>query len=276
MKQVFLAVLLMPILLLSAQETKEKRELYFPREELKVTQLPAKEKMWVFIMAGQSNMAGRGRVEPQDTLPNSRILTINSSNEIIVAKEPITFYTPDYRGLGCGLAFAKELLTLVPDDVSILLLPTAVGGSPIHKWIADSPHRNVLLFTNFIEKVHIGGQQGEIKAIVWHQGESDANEQGIASRKKDLKVLFKAFRHEVGNQHLPILVGELGAFSNNPEKWAAINAQSHRYVKTDRYAAMVHTADLPEKGDHVHFNGVAQREMGKRFAQMYSSRFFHP
>ncbi|MEQ8808135.1 MAG: sialate O-acetylesterase, partial [Imperialibacter sp.] len=43
-----------------------------------ITILPAcqshKPQTWVFVMAGQSNMAGRGIVEPQDTVTNPRIL----------------------------------------------------------------------------------------------------------------------------------------------------------------------------------------------------------
>src|SRR5687767_8499965 len=54
--------------------------------------LPKKKNVWVFIMAGQSNMAGRGFVEPQDTVSNARILAINKDNEIILAKEPLHFY----------------------------------------------------------------------------------------------------------------------------------------------------------------------------------------
>jgi len=34
-----------------------------------VERIPAKENVWVFMLAGQSNMAGRDFVEPQDTLP---------------------------------------------------------------------------------------------------------------------------------------------------------------------------------------------------------------
>jgi len=40
--------------------------------------VPAKKKVWVFVMAGQSNMAGRGQVEPEDTVANERILAINN------------------------------------------------------------------------------------------------------------------------------------------------------------------------------------------------------
>src|SRR5690349_3264118 len=111
-----------------------KRTQFFPKAELKVKDLPKKENTWVFILAGQSNMAGRGQVEPADTIPNERIFTINQKGEVITAKEPLHFYEPNNTGLGSGLAFAKTLINQVPDSVSILLIPTAVGGSSISQW----------------------------------------------------------------------------------------------------------------------------------------------
>lgn len=257
-----------------AQSTKEERTKYFPKQELKVNQVPPKTNVWVFIMAGQSNMDGRGFVEPLDTIPDERILTINRSNELVVAKEPIGFYTPDYKGLGCGLAFAKELLSNIPDSITLLLLPTAVGGSPINKWIEDLPHRNIKLYSNFLEKVEMGKQYGEIKAILWHQGESDANEEGIKNRMKNLKKLFSSFRKDIGNTKLPIVIGELGTYSKTPELWAEINKVNHKYSRKDKYSALVETDDLKDKGDRVHFDGASQREMGRRFADQYLNLIF--
>ena len=56
--------------------------------------LPSKENLWVFLMAGQSNMAGRGKIETQDLITNKRIITINENNHWIVAGEPLHFYQP--------------------------------------------------------------------------------------------------------------------------------------------------------------------------------------
>ncbi|MEP3582604.1 MAG: sialate O-acetylesterase, partial [Cyclobacteriaceae bacterium] len=48
----------------------------------------SKRNTWVFIMAGQSNMAGRGSLEAQDSLTNKKIITIDSLNNWIPASEP--------------------------------------------------------------------------------------------------------------------------------------------------------------------------------------------
>ena len=50
-----------------------------------------KKKTWVFILAGQSNMAGRGAVEAEDTITHPRINTNDKNGNIILAKEPLHF-----------------------------------------------------------------------------------------------------------------------------------------------------------------------------------------
>lgn len=234
-----------------------------------------KENIWVFIMAGQSNMAGRGIVESEDTITDKRILSVNKDGQIVIAKEPLHFYEPERIGLDCGLSFAKTLITKIPDSVSILIIPTAVGGSSIRQWLGDSVFRNVKLFSNFLAKVDIAKQNGVIKGILWHQGESDANEINIPLHKERLGLLFSKFRDAVGNKELPVLMGELGSFSGNRENFDLINKSFHEYATGDKNSSVISTGDLKDKGDQLHFNSVGQRTMGKRFAETWLKKFYH-
>jgi len=231
------------------------------------------QKVWVFLLAGQSNMAGRGKIEAQDTISSPRLLSVNAKGEIIQAKEPLNFYENKMQGTGCGLAFGKELLKHIPKDISILVLQTAVGGSSINQWINNSTHRGIQLFSNFKEKVELGKKYGTIKAILWHQGESDAKPDGIVQRQGKLKALFEMFRKTVGNDSLPILMGELGSFSKTPELFSQMNEQTRLYSASDRFTSVISTSDFQHRGDFLHFNSVGQREMGKRFAFEYIRKF---
>lgn len=247
----------------------EQRKASFPVSEIKPAVIPQKEKVWVFIMAGQSNMAGRGLVAPEDTIPSERILTINSKGEIIIAKEPLHFYEPGLTGLDCGVSFARRIVEKAPSDVSVLIIPVAVGGSSISQWLGDSIYRNVQLLTNFREKVEIGKKHGQLKAILWHQGESDANNHDIPLYSERLARLTGVFRDIAGDEKLPVLMGELGSYSADPENWEGINLQIRRYSATDPWTAVIKTSDLKEKGDRIHFNSESQRKLGKRFAAAF-------
>jgi hypothetical protein len=246
-------------------QDKDERTKFFPKIELSVENVPNKENLWVFILAGQSNMAGRGLVEPQDTVPNKRVYSLNKKGDIIFAKEPLHFYEPSMAGLDSGLSFGKALIGQIPDSISVLLIPTAVGGSSISQWLNDSIHRDVKLFSNFKQKAELGMRYGTVKGILWHQGESDAQTKEAPMYQIKLSELFYQFRKIIGNQETTVLIGQLGSYSTNP-LWSKINDHIKYYVSTDPNTGMINTQDLEEKGDEVHFNSEAQRLMGERFA----------
>ena len=259
-------------LILSVNINGQSRTQNFPSTVDYVDQLPQAENLWVFLLTGQSNMAGRGFVEPQDTIPNKRILTIDKTGQWIYAKEPLHFYEPKMTGLDCGLSFGRQLLEAVPSDVTIAILPCAIGGSSIEQWLNDDTHREVSLLSNFKSKVAIAKKQGTIKGILWHQGEGDANEKRIAKYSGNLDKLTLQFRQIVGNDTLPIILGQLGRYAEPRKKrqhWKSINKIIIDFAKKDAYIGVISSKGLKEKGDKVHFNGASQREMGKRFATEY-------
>lgn len=223
--------------------------------------------VWIYLMAGQSNMSGRGAIEAQDTISNPRILSIDSKGNWVLAKEPLHFY--ENSGLDCGLSFAQEMLKHVPDSVTIALVPCAVGGSSIYQWLEDSEHRGVKLLSNFKQKVDLAKTKGEIKGILWHQGESNANEKDIPVYNKAVDSLFEIFRAEVGDADLPIVMGELGRFTKPEEKalrFQGINQVIRSVAENDKNTYWISSKELDHKGDNLHFNSEAQRELGKRYA----------
>ena len=249
------------------------RTKYFPTQMEIVNETKNRQHIWVFILTGQSNMAGRGFVEPEDTVPVKRLLTINERGQLIIAKEPFHFYEPSLTGLDCGYSFGTTLIKNIPDSISVLVIPTAVGGSSISQWLGDSVHRNVKLFSNFLDKLEIGKRYGILKGILWHQGESDANEKDIPLYPKRLSELMMMFRTSAGNSNLPVLLGELGSFSKDNENWKLINKAINEYSLHDKLTTVISTADLEHKGDSIHFDSKGQRAMGKRFAEAYLKKF---
>ena len=221
-------------------------------------------------MAGQSNMAGRGAIEAQDLVTNKRIITINSSNNWIVAKEPIHFYESS-DALDCGMSFAQEMLKHVPDSITIAMVPCAVGGTSVFEWLNDEEARGVKLFSNFGEKVQLAEQKGTIKGILWHQGERNANETDLPLYKDALLQLFSKFRSSVGNDELPIVLGEIGRFAE-PEEKAAFFEKINQIIRTvateNDNLYFVSSEGLDHRGDHLHFNSEGQRELGKRYAKV--------
>lgn len=244
----------------------------FPKSLESVERMPHADSLWVFFMAGQSNMAGRGFVEPQDTVPNKRIITIDKSMNWIYAKEPLHFYEPSLTGLDCGMSFAKQLLDYVPEGISIAVIPCAVGGSSIEQWIYNETFRGVTLLDNFKDKVELAKDYGIIKGIIWHQGESNAKSELIPKYSQRLDSLIDEFRVIVNNDTLPVILGELGSYSEPIEKqikWDSINTIINKTAVIDSYLTVVETGDLNHKGDKLHFDSESQRKLGERYAKKY-------
>lgn len=241
------------------------------KQNVPINKMPGKQNLWVFILAGQSNMAGRGLVEPQDTLTNPRILTITKNNQWILAREPLHLYEPSLKGLDCGMSFGREIIRNLPDSVSIALIPCAVGGSSIGQWLGDSLHRGVYLMSNLKSKIDYAKQFGTIKGILWHQGESDASSQLIPKYKQNLERLISTIRSKAANEQLPFLIGELGSFAkpDSQPKWDSINQIIHTVAKNDDNIYVIETNELTLKRDSIHFNSTSLRKMGWRFARIY-------
>ena len=72
-------------------------------------QLPMKQKMQIYLLMGQSNMAGRGKIEAEDKTPHPRVLMFTLENNWEAAVEPITQDKPKMLGVGPGLAFGKAM-----------------------------------------------------------------------------------------------------------------------------------------------------------------------
>lgn len=259
---------------LSIMAQEQDKRASFPKTILLPEEMPKPDNFWIFIMAGQSNMAGRGIVEPQDTLPNARILTVTLDNEWIVAKEPLHLYQPKLTGMDCGVEFARELLKNVGDSITIGLVPCAVGGSNIQAWAGDSVFNGVQLFSNFREKAGMAMMSGTIKGILWHQGESDAFSEKIPVYKPKLEYVLIGIREFLGDNSLPIIMGELGAYTNTTKRqknWAEINSIIHKIPDDLNDCYVVSTNDLTSNPDYIHFNNKSQRILGKRYAEKYIS-----
>ena len=248
----------------------QKRKINFPQKKKYVDQLPHPDSLYIFIMAGQSNMAGRGLVEPQDTILNKKILTIDKSMNWIYAKEPLHFHEPSQTGLDCGMSFAKKLLNSIPDGFSIALIPCAVGGSSVEKWVNNETYRGIKLLDNFKEKVDFSIKRGTIKGIIWHQGEANATPEFIPKYSQMLDSLINKFRFLVKNDTLPIILGELGSYSQPIEKqmkWDAINTIIKDIATKDENIELVKTRDLTNKGDNVHFNSESLRKTWRKICR---------
>ena len=66
-------------------------------------------KLDLYLLIGQSNMAGRGKVEDSDRVVHPRVWTLNKSDEWVPAIDPLHFDKPAAVGVGLGRTFGLEI-----------------------------------------------------------------------------------------------------------------------------------------------------------------------
>lgn len=248
---------------------------YFPVVVEKPSTLPAKENFYIYIMAGQSNMAGRGFVQPSDTVISKQVLALDKNNEWVYAKEPLHHYEPARTGLDCGLTFGKKLSELYGKNITIGLVPCAIGGSSIEQWLGDSTYHGVTLYSNLMTKVKVAAQYGTIKGIIWHQGESNSGRFSYRNFKQKTESLFTKLRSDLGHPELPVYMGEISSFlkrTTNPNA-DSVNRDMYLLSSSMKNVHVIKTGDLTPKADTIHFDSRSQRIMGERFAkEVYRNR----
>lgn len=232
-------------------------------------------KLQLYLLIGQSNMAGRGVPEAQDTIAPERVLTLSKNLEWVPAKDPIHF-DKSIAGTGLGRSFGIEMAKTDKDAV-IGLIPCAVGGTPIDAWTpgAFDPTTRTHPWDDMAKRVQIARQYGEIKGILWHQGEGDCSPEKSAVYEEKLTGLIDRLRQLTGDPHTPFVCGELGRFFIvRLRKEGLKSGPADRVVEAlrtvsrhDRFAAFVSSKGLTDKGDGTHFDSGSLRELGKRYAR---------
>lgn len=222
----------------------------------------AKKPYKVFLLVGQSNMAGRGTVEEQDKKAHPRVLCLNKQDQWVPAVDPLHYDKPNIAGVGLGTTFGKVLAEAHP-DATIGLVPCAFGGTSIAQW---SPDKADGLYADAIRRARIALKDGTLAGILWHQGEADSKRSDTYAR--DAAKLFAAFRKDLDAPDAPIVVGLLGDFFAGGE---AINKVLSDLPKSIPNVSVVDSAGLGHKGDKVHFDAAAYREFGRRYAAAWTA-----
>lgn len=226
----------------------------------------SKESFHVYLLLGQSNMAGRGDLESASPPPPSQILKLDQYLEWQPATEPLHFDNPKIAGAGLGLSFAEALSGLNP-DITIGLIPCAVGGTSLSQW-----QKGGQLYQQALHRARKGIERGTLKGILWHQGEQDALNQNLSETYGErLSQLVKDLRTDLNAPQLPFVAGELGpflsdAFQGRPTSPDIVNAQLHSAANSIPNFAVVSADDLTAAKDNIHFDTPSLRKLGKRYA----------
>lgn len=238
--------------------------------------------MRIFVLSGQSNMAGRGGVHhkhwdsvvPPECAPDPSILRLSSAQQWEEAREPLhaDIDTTKTCGIGPGMAFARAVLSRLQEDtpgaatqIGIGLVPCAVGGTAIREWSLGKH-----LYEQMVSRARVATLYGEIEAILWYQGESDAESDADTSAYlENVERLICNVRADLGMPQLPFI--QVALASGNKR-----NIEKIRNAQFSVNLPNVVTVDpmgMALNEDKLHLTTESQVKLGKMLAEAYILNF---
>ena len=208
----------------------------------------------VILLIGQSNMAGRAPLEDGDQEPIEGVLMLDGEGKWIAASNPLNRFSTDRKNLsmqriGPGYGFARYLAGQLKDE-KVGLVVNARGGSSINLW-KPGAH----LYDHTLARLKAAGIK-KVDAVIWHQGESDAEDPGYLDK---LVALVRNLRRDVGTAEMPFVAGEV--FKDVP-----VNERMRGLPGKVNRTAVVSAKTLTVF-DGVHFDRRSQLILGRRYAE---------
>jgi len=256
----------------------------------------AQQTIDVYIMAGQSNMDGRGDVsdlsqEQLASLQNDTIINyVNPGSERERDQPQST--TPDLDA-GTG-----GFTPLVPGGFSVastssrVLIKVSRGGTNLRNdWLVN-PNVNTVddepqgfLYRALMERVAAGlaeleadGSTAIVRGVVWHQGESDSSTTNVNLYAGRFADFVAGVRDEFGAD-IPFVLGELSRDRPNSVEF---NDNLPNVVATAPGLSFISSEGLTTPGstnpddDTTHFDANGQLELGQRFAAAFGDEDVEP
>ncbi|KAK7269875.1 hypothetical protein RIF29_22656 [Crotalaria pallida] len=241
------------------------------------------QKKHIFILSGQSNMAGRGGVikdhhhhlhpiwdgvVPPECHPDPSILRFSAALQWEQAHDPLhaDIDTKKPCGVGPGMSFANIVRERVAGD-ALGLVPCAVGGTAIKEWA-----RGEELYENMVKraKESVKEDEGsEIKALLWFQGESDTSSKHDAEAYKvNMETLIDNVRQDLNLPSLPIIQVAIASGGEYIEKVR----EAQKAIDLPNVIC-VDAKGLQLKEDNLHLTTEAQVLLGQMLAEAYLTHF---
>lgn len=218
----------------------------------------------VYLLIGQSNMAGRAAIVDSLKGAIDGVWLLDDKGEIVPASHPLNAYSTIRKELGMqqvgpGAAFAQKVVAQTGRQ--ILLVVNARGGSSIEEWTKGNDEMG--FFEQAVTRAKQAQKYGKIKAVLWHQGESNNN--NIEEYMPKLEKFVGDLRAALGNKKLPFIAGEIGQWTDYGAKVNEVLGTIPDYIL---YSACISSDDAPGRASKTdpHFGIEGQYVLGGRYA----------
>ena len=216
-------------------------------------------------------MAGRGDFGEVPEISNPHCFMLRNGRWQPMS-EPInpdrSIFNYFHSGRGLSASFADEYAKYFDEQIG--LIPCADGGTKLAQWMPGE-----ILYDNAVNNAKLAQRTSELAGILWHQGENDSHfEEDAKTYQERFTKMITQLRTDLGNEELPVVVGELGrfasAYQNGKLKYMKIvNEALMSMPSVIKNCRFVSSEGLTDRGDSIHFNSASYRVFGKRYFDAY-------
>ena len=242
----------------------------------------------IYLAFGQSNMEGNAKIEPQDTANVPQRFKMMSAVDMpSKGRVKGNWYTaiPPLCRENTGLTpcdyFGRELVSRLPEEISVGIINVAVAGCSIDMFDEDKSQNYLSTAADWLKGiaslygnhpynvlVELGRkakEEGVIYGVLLHQGETNTGDQNWPS---NVKKIYDRLISDLGldSTKVPLLVGEL-VNADSGGSCAYHNNIIANIPKVIPNSYVIKSNGLPSGGDGLHFSAQSYREFGKRYAQ---------
>lgn len=234
----------------------------------------------LFILIGQSNMSGMSPMPSEPWPINERVTFMvqfdcerlgQTAGEWLPAEPPLHGCHWATGGIGLGLAdfFGAKLAEEWP-DANIGLIPNAIPGQLISIYLKEGgtqapiPPGYANAYEMTVERSRKAQEQGRIRAILMHQGESDDNQMMSDQWLGRVATVIADLRADLNlGEEVPFLAGQIG-----PSQWQKHNAYVDQIPDYVPNSAVI-SAEGTAIHDIAHFDEASAKIMGERYAEKF-------
>lgn len=241
----------------------------------------------IYLSFGQSNMDGTGYLEDQDYAVDERFKTFQPVDCPGLNRVKETWYTAEAPLSRCLLRlsvvdyFGRTMVEKVDENVTVGIINVAVGGSNILLYDKDQYqnyntkegqdwYSEIMAMYNsnpyqyLMDLANLAQQEGVIKGILLHQGESNSGDTEWPNYINKIYIDMLSDL-SLSADKVPLLAGELLRASGN-----CCSDEMNPIINT--LPDVIPTAHvISSEGctgqDSAHFDAAGYREMGKRYAE---------
>lgn len=241
----------------------------------------------IYLAFGQSNMEGQGTIEQQDKTVDSRFQVMwSGDNGYCANRTKGSWYdaVPPLAScdgkLGPADYFGRSMVESAPEGVRIGVIVVAVAGCDIQLFEKDNYKSYVSSaqswmtsrinnyggnpYGRLVDLAKAAQQEGVIKGILLHQGETNSGQNNWPSR---VKGIYDNLVKDLGlDANTPLVAGEVHP-NGSCKGMNSIIAQLPQQSKNFYVASAQGITGMLQDGQNVHFDAAGYRTLGKEYAK---------